>query len=426
MNHIESAPEASWTRLRKWPFVVADVVLLAAAITLPLFAEQPLSPGVVATSLSALFMGCLLLILPFAIEYVVRLRSEVTRKNLQLATLRSAIESNTSKWESFTKEAQKLFNSTHLNISGYEGVLQRYDSRFGQLEGAIQQLKDTSDAYVGRADKVEESDSLSIETLEVQLAEISTTLRSLQENNGSQDLQDQPDSKLTERMLSLEQTVAQLVTSLKPLIEPLEDPDFEWSDPSGKHDSMLGKALESNSASISPSVFGLGDPDLPDAGDSELQEFDDPDVEIPEGLESEIDDEDWLIDDGDEEIDVVDSSEPDEENTTIPFPVQQSNTSPLVAEPDLESSELPQHASITANILMGIGDQLMIRGNGPGLSDKHGTPMELVEIGAYRWQSDLVNEAITVELWLNDETPALGGAITLQPGETVDLTPYFP
>ncbi len=83
--------------------------------------------------------------------------------------------------------------------------------------------------------------------------------------------------------------------------------------------------------------------------------------------------------------------------------------------------------SITANVLIGIGNKPFVRGTGPGLNPDKGVPMEFVEIGQWRWLApSLGKETISLRIFKNDEVPADGDPIVLRPGQTLEVSPVFP
>jgi len=81
---------------------------------------------------------------------------------------------------------------------------------------------------------------------------------------------------------------------------------------------------------------------------------------------------------------------------------------------------------LTAYVLIGIGNKPYLRGEGPGLSEARGVPMEFVEIGKWAWTAPETAKPISCRILKNDEIPAEGEPITLQPGESVEVTPRFP
>lgn len=83
-------------------------------------------------------------------------------------------------------------------------------------------------------------------------------------------------------------------------------------------------------------------------------------------------------------------------------------------------------AVLRANILIGIGNKIHVRGEGGGLAADQGEPMSFVEIGLFEWVSEPTEEPLEVRLFLNDEVEAIGGPWRLQPGQTLEVTPEFP
>lgn len=92
------------------------------------------------------------------------------------------------------------------------------------------------------------------------------------------------------------------------------------------------------------------------------------------------------------------------------------------------ATKSPLHlATLTARVLIGIGNKPFIRGEGPGLSADKGVPMEFVEIGQWRWVAPKDStHPITLRILKNDEVPAEGDAIVLKPGQSLDVSPVFP
>jgi hypothetical protein len=87
------------------------------------------------------------------------------------------------------------------------------------------------------------------------------------------------------------------------------------------------------------------------------------------------------------------------------------------------SSDGATRLLVTAYI--GIGNKLFIRGEGPGLSWDKGVPMQFVSIGKWGWASHDVTVPVRAKLYKNDDTVALSGDITVEPGKHVELTALF-
>ena len=94
-------------------------------------------------------------------------------------------------------------------------------------------------------------------------------------------------------------------------------------------------------------------------------------------------------------------------------------------EPAESASSSDGATRLLATAYIGIGNKLFIRGEGPGLSWDRGAPMQFVSIGKWGWSTNDATAAITCKLYKNDETEALTGEVTLEPGKHVEVTALF-
>ena len=88
------------------------------------------------------------------------------------------------------------------------------------------------------------------------------------------------------------------------------------------------------------------------------------------------------------------------------------------------SSDGATRLLVTAYI--GIGNRLFIRGEGPGLSEEKGVPLQFVSIGKWRWETTDATAPIRVHLLKNDsiECPHLG-ELTIDPGHEAEVNAKF-
>ncbi|MEO6245181.1 MAG: hypothetical protein ABIQ12_07070 [Opitutaceae bacterium] len=79
---------------------------------------------------------------------------------------------------------------------------------------------------------------------------------------------------------------------------------------------------------------------------------------------------------------------------------------------------------VTAYI--GIGNRLFIRGAGPGLSWEKGVPLQFVSIGKWRWETNDAVSPVQFRLYKNDDLECAAlGAQSLDPGHQQELTAAF-
>ncbi|MGN0860477.1 MAG: hypothetical protein ACI4P3_01095 [Candidatus Spyradosoma sp.] len=134
----------------------------------------------------------------------------------------------------------------------------------------------------------------------------------------------------------------------------------------------------------------------------------------------------------DEEAVPAESAEPDdgvedfpEDADEDPVPADsEAEDAPAVEQCELELGDAPAErgATLVLDAMLGIGNKPFLRGNAPGLSEDAGTPMTFVEIG--RWSHDFapLSKAVSVRILRNDDEGApLGDAVTLAPGQTLEL-----
>ena len=101
---------------------------------------------------------------------------------------------------------------------------------------------------------------------------------------------------------------------------------------------------------------------------------------------------------------------------------------PSKAPTQSKSANLPPAVKpvtiIEAQIDVGFGNNLFVRGQGAGLSWERGTPLTCVAPGTWRW-SACVDEKLTCKLLLNDRVWAQGEDVAVTPGKRVEVVPAF-
>ena len=98
--------------------------------------------------------------------------------------------------------------------------------------------------------------------------------------------------------------------------------------------------------------------------------------------------------------------------------------SPVVKKTTAKPAPSPT-ATVVAEIDIGFGNQLFIRGNGAGLSWDKGVLMTCVGNDRWEWSSDGLSSPITCKVVLNDTIWSEGDDLSLAPGETKVIRPAF-
>ena len=94
--------------------------------------------------------------------------------------------------------------------------------------------------------------------------------------------------------------------------------------------------------------------------------------------------------------------------------------------PRKKARKSPKGATVlVAQVLIGIGNKPYIRGTGPGLSPDKGIPMEFLEIGKWQWTAPEGEGPFSCQIYKNDEVPADGEPVELEPGQRRTVSPSF-
>ncbi len=107
-------------------------------------------------------------------------------------------------------------------------------------------------------------------------------------------------------------------------------------------------------------------------------------------------------------------------------PIAEASVAVLECHLDKEQTYNPaQGTALIVHANLGIGKKPYIRGQGPGLNWTYGSPMAFIEMGKWQWTAPDSSQPIICRIYKNDEVPAEGEVLCLQPGEQVELSPVF-
>jgi hypothetical protein len=80
--------------------------------------------------------------------------------------------------------------------------------------------------------------------------------------------------------------------------------------------------------------------------------------------------------------------------------------------------------TIVANIDVGFGNMLYLRGEGRGLSWNQGIPLTCVDSSTWKWSGES-NDALKFKLLLNDAIWSKGDDLVVSPGQRLQISPAF-
>lgn len=96
-----------------------------------------------------------------------------------------------------------------------------------------------------------------------------------------------------------------------------------------------------------------------------------------------------------------------------------------IAAPAKKKTGEPPVTIITAQIDIGFGNQLFVRGSGPGLSWDRGIPMDCVGTGLWTISVKNAAEPVAFKVLVNDLSWSSGADFVVAPGQSVTITPSF-
>lgn len=80
---------------------------------------------------------------------------------------------------------------------------------------------------------------------------------------------------------------------------------------------------------------------------------------------------------------------------------------------------------IVANVDVGYGNTLFLRGEGGGLSRQVGIAMNCDDANSWSWTGGSSDERITFKFLINDQVWSAGDDLTVEQGQTSTSTPEF-
>jgi len=117
---------------------------------------------------------------------------------------------------------------------------------------------------------------------------------------------------------------------------------------------------------------------------------------------------------------------------TAPAPARKSTVAPKVKKPAapavapaIVAKPTGSRVTIVANIDVGFGNSLYLRGGGTGLSWEKGVLLDCVSGSTWKTVISGVEKPLTFKFLLNDETWSTGADFIASPGDTVTVTPSF-
>lgn len=383
-------------RLPKWPFLIADVLLLGTAAMIASRNPAPYSSGLVAAITICVVLGCILGAIPFLSDYAQRQDEALDERQRGLEALTRTIADSAEQISVAANSMHETLELTRRQINQFESMPDTLGDSFGELN---QQITGTLNAAT--------------ETLQKEIK----SLKAASEHRKTVDHTPEKLQLLHTRLEALEAKLSAQLTALALSIPP--PPPAVVVPPSVDTAPMLPKAKSIESVPA-PSIVEVPKP-IVEVPEKPPQ---DPPPAPAEPTPAPI----------------LEATAPKPEKK--PPPQKKPKPDDAHELPFAESTPPPQFAAtvekpaptattdnstrLLVTAYIGIGNRLFVRGTGPGLSPGKGVPLQFVSIGKWQWESKEATAPLHVKLFKNDSIECTGlGEITLEPGKQLEVSATF-
>ncbi len=442
--------------INKWPFLLGDILLLGLAVFILMRNGGDLNSWQIGFCVFGVIVGALLLVAPFIIEFYLKQKLHEENEANALEAVHERMNHMVREVYAIVDAQREESKRVERTFSAYEGLASLMDDKLKSFqvneEQGVQVLLTLTQELKSQLGSFQEALDSGLSArwekweTDLEAREAKSLQRWDQLQEGYDDLKGISQSTL-DRLSQLEEDLRVEVDGLKSSLDSLSTRGNQLTHLVEMETEAPANAVPE--AEVESSV-----------GQSEAIEADSQGESLPEAAEVVMESPDEIIGKATHqelsspETRPTAEAEPDPEPTSEPedlfddedlLPaerrmlekamggVERKSEDPSPVDKIIQSSaeappEVPDEkpARIIANILIGIGNKLYIRGIGPGLSQDKGTPLSFVEIGKFDWVAPDGSAPITCQLYLNDEVPANNEPITINPGEEIEVSPDFP
>lgn len=397
------------TTLSKWPFILGDVLLVGTALSIAMLGGWQLTNWQVGACVAAVALGAALFVLPYVVEYYVRVRESQEDRAADLRLLEKHILKAEQELGAIQARMRVMERETAESIESQANAVAMIDEKLVHLvsahaaqEAAVQALK--GELQNGLKAVPPAFDPKVLEPLEARLQALEECPAPLAPEQAFD-----PSEKVSEQEAPSPEPVPAPEVPAKSAT-PLERPKRNARERRRPEASrLLQRAISDKGEQSSTAVSRII------AAKSTAQKV----VKL-QGPEVESQETKTMAPES--------SAAPPETKVDPPA----CASADMLFDADKVAAPLPRtkarkrDAVVTASVFIGIGNKPYLRGSGGGLSWEQGQVMEFEEIGKWRWvaPSDL-EEAIQIQLYCNDDTPDKTGQYTLDPGQKLEVAPVF-
>ena len=357
------------TTLSKWPFILGDVLLVATALAIAILGQWQLTNWQVAACVVSVALGAALFVLPYVVEFKVRVREEVDDRTGNLSILQRHLVSTQDQLEAVSDRIESieasLTNLAHAQPD-LSGPLEALEGQIDPLRTAQAEQSSQLAALAKQADALDKqvealakslqskSEAEAIEALRLDLAALKTDAAQLA-------------VKAVESPVEVADSPVE-VSEVSELVSPVEG-SSEVPKPKKTREPrqrrtpeprLLERAIDQKRDHASAAVSRIIESKKKEPP-SEPQSEDEAATAPPVKLAEEAVKEDGLLEAQDMFADAV------------------------PPQADKRARIKKSDTAVIASVFIGIGNKPYLRGGGAGLNWARGVAMEFEEIGKWRW-----------------------------------------
>lgn len=419
--NLDPAPRQS-----KLVFLAIDAGLLVTAFIIVFFSKNPYAPLPFVSAVLCVVLAAIIGLVPFLTDYAAKYDEYVQAEQLRVAEQAQRLHAATESLARAAAQIKSVEEAVHKAAHAAENLPYRMQEKLAEFNDALAAKEnDERDTLERELEELRGANSDNLKAIVDKIAKATADWTAAEAASRKQlgSAQDAT-AKLTDK---LQATLAQLeirIAEVSKLAAALPaTPSVAVAAPAPAPAASLTPepaptpVAESTPEPAAPSV--IESVTLTEAAPSVIEEVKPKKPRAPRKPKP-------------EDLLAAMSSDTPTETPAKPEPVAEASAPEPVASAD-ESVAAPAEASASSDgatrllvtAYIGIGNKLFLRGEGPGLSWDKGVPMQFVSIGKWGWASHDVAGPVKCKLYKNDETAALSGEVTLEPGKHVELTALF-
>ena len=411
------------TTLSKWPFILGDVLLVATALAISILGDWQLSNWQVASCVISVALGAALFVLPYIVEFQVRLREEAEDRTADLRILQRRIVSAQDQVEAMVERMESF-------EAGLSNLVHAQQPDAAMPAQALEQKIDP-------LNKEQAEQSAQLKVLAKQVEALAKSPDAKADTSSAQVVESpDPDMPAEEKVEEPEKVAPVEVTPDEAKTKKKRAP----RKPRKPEPSLLQRAIEQKQDKSSEAVSRIIESKSPKSPAEEAP-ADEPTQELPKPETEKS----AKVNKAKEPSPAAEEGEVKTETPKVEKEVPESQDGATIPSPEDETAEsedmfgdvVPSKvkkrvrtkksdSAVVASVFIGIGNKPFVRGSGAGLNWDKGIAMEFVEIGKWQWIPPAeLKEPVELQLFRNDEDADSTGKYTLEPGQQLDLSPVF-